>query len=549
MGVCQPKVFPPTNFLTSEQKCFHERSYGLNWRQEFFGTTSMRDIKPMKSIQLWLMAIMLSGMLLPSVIFAQTGTRPVRTRSSDAKLLDKFDLDKNGWLNAEERAAAKKFHEENQANRRRPRRRGGDPVPVEPGPKVSPSDVKNYAGVDLYDPGTLRTLFLEFENENWEQEMAAFYHTDVEMPATLQVDGKKYSNVGIQFRGNSSFFTVSNGRKRSMSVTLDHVIDKQNVEGYRAMTLLNAHADPTFLRSVLYLDIVKDYLPAPKANFVRVVINGESWGIYVNQQRYNKDFLKDAFNTTAGVRYKSSNRSRQGGLSYLGDDVDAYRNWYEIKSADKDKSWQPLMNVCKVLAETPADSLKEKLEPIFNIDGALRFLALDIVMQSGDAYWYHGSDYNLYADKDGVLHILHHDANEAFTAQGGSRGRGGQGERRPGTATIDLFVSMDDPNKALRQKLLVVPEFRTKYLEYIRDIATNSLDWNKIGPKIESYRDLIKDDVASDTHKLYSTEQFTTATYGDGEEQPSAETLKGFIQRRREFILNHPDIKALGEKK
>ena len=30
---------------------------------------------------------------------------------------------------------------------------------------------------------------------------------------------------------------------------------------------------------------------------------------------------------------------------------------------------------------------------------------------------------------------------------------------------------MDDPNKALRHKLLAVPEYRTKYLQYVRDIA------------------------------------------------------------------------------
>lgn len=502
----------------------------------------------------WLSGVVLIAVMLITPTFAQTDPpppdRPVRTRSVDAKLLEQFDLDQDGWLNADERAAARVFHAANQENRRgrRPNDDGGA-EPVEPGPHLAPEDVEKFAGVELYDPTTLRTIFLEFENDDWEDELAAFYHTDVELPATVHVDGRTYSNVGIQFRGNSSFFTVSKGRKRSMSVTFDHVNKDQNIEGYRAMTLLNAHADPTFLRSILYLDMVKQYLPALKANYVRVVINGESWGIYVNQQRFNKDFLNDAFQTTKGIRFKSSNRSRQGGLSYLGEDPEEYRQWYQIQSADKDKSWQPLINVCRVLAETPPESLKSELEPIFDIDGALRYLALDIVVMSGDGYWLHGSDYNLYVDENDVLHILHHDTNEAFTAQGGSRGRGGEGEASARHATTDLFVSMDDPNKALRQKLLAVPEFRTRYLEYIRDIATNSLDWEKLAPKIEAWRALIGPDVESDTHKLYSTEQFTTATYGDGEDNPPAETLKGFIQQRREFLLGHPEIKGLGKRK
>lgn len=199
--------------------------------------------------------------------------------------------------------------------------------------------------------------------------------------------------------------------------------------------------------------------------------------------------------------------------------------------------------------DAQSESLKSELEPIFDIDGALRYLALDIVVMSGDGYWLHGSDYNLYVDENDVLHILHHDTNEAFTAQGGNCGRGDEDEASARHATTDPFVSMDDPNKALRQKLLAVPEFRTRYLEYIRDIAMNSLDWEKLAPKIETWRGLIGPDVESDTHKLYSTEQFTTATFGDSQDNPPAETLKGFIQQRREFLLGHPDIKALGEQK
>ncbi len=487
-----------------------------------------------------LFGLAIAVLLLEPFALAQRGGGRGGGRRGDAELLKQFDLDENGWLGREERDAARAFLAENQQNSGRRRRGGGNAAePPVPGPRIASGDVDQHPGASLYDTGILRTLFIDFEHDDWEDELAAFYHTDVELPATLRADGKTYSNVGIQFRGNSSYFTVSKGQKRSMSVTLDHVEEGQNIEGYRAMTLLNAHVDPTFVRAALYLDMAKDYIPAPKANFVRVVINGESWGIYVNQQRYNKDFLKEAFDTRKGVRFKSSNRSRGGGLSYLGDSPDDYRGSYEIKSADKDESWESIINVARAMSETPPESLEAALEPIFDVDGALRYLALDIVMMSGDGYWLHGSDYNLYADPDGILHLVHHDANETFHPQGGGR-RGG-----PANVDVDPFASMDDPNKAMRQKLLVVPKFRRTYLGYVRDIARDSLDWEKVGPKIEAYRTLIGDAVEADTRKLYSTEEFTNAVFGDGEENPPVSTLKGFIQQRREFLLNHPAIKAL----
>ena len=482
---------------------------------------------------------------LASAALAQQSAVPVQltgqARTPDVELRGQFDQDKNGWLNPAERTAARARLAEIRAGRGRGGRGGTSPV-IEPGRRVSPADVEGLAGVPLYDASRLRTVFLEFPDANWEEELEVFYHTDVELPATLRADGRSYENVGVQFRGNSSFSSVPRGQKRSLSISLDHVTASQQLEGYSTLTLLNAHSDPTFLRSVLYLDIARQYMPALKASYMRVVINGESWGIYVNQQRFNKDFLREAFGTEAGIRYKSSNRSRGGSFAYLGDTADQYRKWYEIQGTDSDDAWKPLMNVTKVLAATPADQLKASIEPILDVDGALRYLALDIVMMSGDGYWLYGSDFNLYSDAKGVLHILHHDTNEAFTAQGAG-GRGGG----PRDAKADPLGYVDDPLKALRNKLLAVPEYRDKYLRHVRHIAQNALDWSKIEPRINAWRALIRADIEADTRKLYSTDEFTNAVFGGGEAVPPATTLKGFILERREDLLAHPALKGRGQ--
>ena len=45
--------------------------------------------------------------------------------------------------------------------------------------------------------------------------------------------------------------------------------------------------------------------PAPKANFVKLVINGENWGIYANVQQLNSDFIKEWFDDDEGARWKA----------------------------------------------------------------------------------------------------------------------------------------------------------------------------------------------------------------------------------------------------
>ena len=57
------------------------------------------------------------------------------------------------------------------------------------------------------------------------------------------------------------------------ALTMDLVHEKQQLAGHRKIKLLNSHGDPSFLHTVLSLEAARDYLPAPKANFMRVVIN------------------------------------------------------------------------------------------------------------------------------------------------------------------------------------------------------------------------------------------------------------------------------------
>ena len=75
-----------------------------------------------------------------------------------------------------------------------------------------------------------------------------------------------------------------------------------------------------------------------------------------------------------------------------------------------------------------ADDLEAALAPTLDIEGALRFPALENVMVNNDGYWIRTSDYNLYLAPKGRFHILPHDSNETFYLPGGPGFGGGRGE-------------------------------------------------------------------------------------------------------------------------
>jgi spore coat protein CotH len=128
----------------------------------------------------------------------------------------------------------------------------------------------------FYDTKVLRTIFLTFEQDDWEQELADFKPTDVEIPAEMIVDGKTYPNVGVSFRGASSFFMIPEGSKRSLNISMDYLDEKQNLYGYKSLNLLNGNGDPTMMSSVLYSTIASKRMATAKANFVTMVEIGAS---------------------------------------------------------------------------------------------------------------------------------------------------------------------------------------------------------------------------------------------------------------------------------
>jgi hypothetical protein len=467
--------------------------------------------------------------------------------NDDVKIMAEFDKDGNGMLDRAERDAARRYL--GTLPRRGFRRYVRDSQPQQ-GRKLTPADVKTYTDEPLYDPLTLRTLFFEFEDLDWEAQMADFHGTDAYLPGKLVVDGKEYKAVGARFRGLSSFMQVAPGKKRSIALSMDMVHSKQRLNGYRSINLLNAHTDPTYLRSVLYLDIVRHYIPAPKANFVRVVINGEDWGIYVSQEQFNSDFTKEAFNSTKGARWKVPGNPRAvGGLGYRGDDPNVYKRIYEIHTKDTPESWADLIRLCKVLSTTPADRLEAALEPILDIDGALKFLALDKTLINNDGYWIRMSDYSIYEDENKKFHVIPHDANE--TLRDPEMGWGG------GTnagLSLNPLAGTTDSNKALF-RLLEVPKLRAKYFEYVRDIAQNWLDWRKMGPVARQYHDLIAEDVKRDVHKLDSYEEFEQGFAGlidngggFGFNSPPGVSLRTFFEQRRAYLLSLPEVNPAAAK-
>ena len=446
------------------------------------------------------------------------------------KLVKQFDTDKDGKLTGAERQEALNT-------------RGGGTVSlmseeslregVQNDVQASLNTVPEGSPA-LYNAHTLRTLYLRFHHEDWYEQMSSFYRTDIEVPAELIVDGKVYPEVGVHFRGTSSYFTVES-EKKSFNIAVDYSEDGQRLYGYKTLNLLNGHVDASFLREVLYNQISRDYIPAMKTNFVKLVINGENWGVYINLQQYNKDFLAEWFGTRGGIRWKIG-PGRGGALNYVGEDPTSYQEAYQLKTSNVENPWEGLIALTKMLDDATSDAaLVENLPSILNIDQVLWQLAVSNVFMDDDGYIHKGGDYTLYQDVNGRFHLVPHDNNESFKfvrrSRGGPGGGWSWGDLENGM--LSPITHEDNAARPLIKRLLSNPEWRARYLAHVRTVRDEWLDWEVLEPIIKEYQTLIDAEVQKDDKKLYGYEEFTTGV---------PEDLKRFVNQRREYLNNHPEL-------
>ena len=381
-------------------------------------------------------------------------------------------------------------------------------------------------GQDLYDLQTIRSLNLTFHQDGWWAQLVSNYNRGQRdyIPADLEVDGTVYQDVGVRLRGKAAYLW-SNQFKKPFKIKMDAFVPDQELYDYDSIRLNNGSEDPTFCREVIMTNTLRDYMPMPRANFVVLTINGESWGVYANEQQKDRRFLNEWFKEGSGNRYKSV---LGGNLSYLGPDRPPYEALYENQAADDPEAYQDLIELCDVLNNTDiGDELIDALWDVINMDGAVMMFAADCTFGNFDSYYFNRNNYYIMGDdQHDQLHIINHDLNLAF-------------------GTWANYPSDLTPEYRLRSNLipfckrpLEVDWMRRQYFAHIRTLLEELFRLDVMQPLLEEYMNLIRTDVYADPKKNFTNEDFennvTLPVLGySGSDIPGVLT---FVTERYDFL-------------
>ncbi|MDQ3048985.1 MAG: CotH kinase family protein, partial [Bacteroidota bacterium] len=340
-------------------------------------------------------------------------------------------------------------------------------------------------GDSIFNAPSIHDVYMTFSQTSYWDSLTAYYITDEYLKGDISFDGITYLNVGIKFKGNSSYSNPSD--KKSFKVDMNEYVSGQDLNGLKKFNLNNCFKDPSFLREKLTLDFCRDHsIAAPRCAYSRVFINGTYWGLYTFvEEADNGTFLNQRFDNKQGNMFKGD---PTGDLKWLGSSASSYFGKYELKTNETANDWSDLVNLLDNINNS-GTAFYDSLEASFNTTTFIKNWAVDNLFVNLDSYIGSGHNFFIYHDTlSNKFEWVTWDVNEAF-------GNFKMGLTTTQVQNLSLFhVSTPSANRPLVQKMLLNSTYKNalantvcEWLQY--DFSNTNLD-----AKIDSLANAIRVD-------------------------------------------------------
>ena len=103
----------------------------------------------------------------------------------------------------------------------------------------------------------------------------------------VTIDGETAKNVGIRGKGNTSLSSVSSmdSDRYSFKIEFDQYDSTLSYHGLDKPSLNNLIQDNTYMKDYLVYTMMNEFgAAAPLCSFVYITVNGEDWGLYLEEE-------------------------------------------------------------------------------------------------------------------------------------------------------------------------------------------------------------------------------------------------------------------------
>jgi hypothetical protein len=283
-------------------------------------------------------------------------------------------------------------------------------------------------------------------------------------------------NVGVRLRGNTSRMAA----KKSFKVDFDAWEPGREWMGLACLNLNGQHNDVSVIRARMVHEMMREAgIPVSRTSHVRVYLNGEYRGLYLNTEHIDGPWLEKRFPDAHGNLWKCTYPAN---LQYQGPDGDDYKftpSWsstrvYDLKTNNLSDDYSGLAHFIDVLNNTPLADLPCALEAVFDVDAYLRVAAAEILVGHWDNYIGNQNNFYLYErSTDGRLMYLPYDMDNTL----GVQWFGNWANQNPYAWSLE-------PGRPLYHRLMQVPGYRARFTEHLAELLATGFEgevWEERG--------------------------------------------------------------------
>jgi spore coat protein H len=287
----------------------------------------------------------------------------------------------------------------------------------------------------------------------------------------LDIDGTKFKNVAVRFKGNSSYNASAFGLKRPFKFDFNDFVEDQSWHGLKKISLANNMADNTQMRETFAYRLFHDLgVPAPRTAFVQLSLtvpgkyDKEFVGLYTMIECVDSHFLKDRFGSAKGMLLKPE---KVRPLEYLGEDWTKYEERYQPKTNASRKQQRRLYEFLKLVNQATDERFKKEIGDYLDVDEFTRFLAVNAVVANLDSFLTVGHNFYLYLHPTTNKFVfIPWDLNHAYG-----------GFPPTGSPEKQMELSITHPysgKNPLIDRLLGIKEVREQYLGHVKTLMKQS---------------------------------------------------------------------------
>lgn len=351
------------------------------------------------------------------------------------------------------------------------------------------------------------------------------------VPCSFKFNNTEWYHVGIRYKGNSSLRTAYQSGNNKLSFKLDFdefeddypAIKNQRFYGFKQLNLNNNFDDASLMREKLGADLFRQFgLASSKTAFCVVYIDNGSgpqyYGVYALVEEVDDTVIKTQFSNGSGNLYKPDGDA----ASFASCTYDTSEMY--LKTNEDSANYSDVKALYDVINSTTRTSdielWKTNLEAVFNVDGFLKWLAANTIIQNWDTYGRMTHNYYLYNNpENNLLTWIPWDNNESLQ----------EGKQ---SGALSLALSEVGSSWPLIRYLIDVDEYKQKYETYLQEFIDEVFIPSNMISTYSQYYDLLKE-------YAYAEEAGYTYIRSDSEFDQAVASLKTHVQSRNDAVISY----------